>query len=158
MPKERAKLRKERRKEQQDNYLVGRASRPYVHTPTLNRSFDDDQPGTSAAPSSGEKTICSKCHPVLSRWKDTFKGLVQQGSELKRRKCRNPDPKCSDLQPYRDLNRQNSWLRNNVFDAMGNYLFCACCICAAFHISPQRISKQRAIKRKHFSSPAKVMT
>ena len=98
MPKEsRAKLRKEQRKEQQDNYLAGRASRPYIHTPTLNRSFDDDQPGTSAALSSRAKTICSKCYPVLSRWKDTFKGLVQQGSELKQRKCRNPNPKRSDL-------------------------------------------------------------
>ena len=111
MPKEsRAKLRKERRKEQQDNYLAGRATGPYVHTPTLTRSFDDDQPGTSTASSSGEKTICSKCYPVLSRWKDTFKGLIQQGSELKQCKCRNPNPKCSDLQPYRDLNTQNTWL------------------------------------------------
>ena len=39
MPKERPSSRKERRKEQLGNYLAGRASRPYRHTPTLERSF-----------------------------------------------------------------------------------------------------------------------
>ena len=41
---------------------------------------------------------------------------------------------------------------------MGNYLFCAKCVCAAFHVSPQRIARQRAIKRNQFQSPTKELS
>lgn len=152
MPKQRSTTRQQRRKEQHDNYLAGKSSRPYQHTPSLNKSFCDAQPGTSA--SGG---ICSKCYPVLSRWQDTFKRLIHQGSERKKRKNRYPSPKRKDIGPYRDLKAQNSWLINNVFDSLGNYLYCCRCICAAFQVSPQRLARQRKMKRDQFQSPTKVM-
>ena len=34
----------------------------------------------------------------------------------------NPKPKRPDAILYRDLEKQNDWLRSNVFDSMGNYL------------------------------------
>lgn len=122
MPKQRSTTRQQRRKEQHDNYLAGKSSRPYQHTPSLNKSFCDAQPGTSA--SGG---ICSKCYPVLSRWQDPFKRLIHQGSERKKPKNRYPSPKRKDIGPYRDLKAQNSWLINNVFDSLGNYLYCCHC-------------------------------
>ena len=159
MPKDRPTTRKERRKKQQENYVAGRSSRPYNHTPSLNAPFSDDQtPGPSSELSGEKSKVCLKCVTVLSRWQDTFKSFVKQGSELKKRKAINPYPKRSDIPPYRDLNAQNEWLRNNVFDAMGNYLFCAKCVCAAFHVSPQRIARQRAIKRNQFQSPTKELS
>lgn len=159
MPKDRPTTRKERRKKQQENYVAGRSSRPYNHTPSLNASFSDDQmPGPSSELSGEKSKVCLKCVTVLSRWQDTFKSFVKQGSELKKRKAINPYPKRSDIPPYRDLNAQNEWLRNNVFDAMGNYLFCAKCVCAAFHVSPQRIARQRAIKQNQFQSPTKELS
>ena len=60
------------------------------------------------------------------------------------------------MQHDRDMNAQNTWLRNNVFDALGNYLFCARCICATFHISPQRLAKLRVVKRAQ--SPTQELT
>ena len=159
MPKVRPTTRKERRQEQQANYVAGRGARPYSHSPSLNRSFiKDPAPGPSSERSTQESKVCPRCVIVLSRWQDTFKGFIQQGSELKKRKSINPYPKRSDIPPYRDLNAQNEWLRNNVFDPMGNYLFCAQCICAAFHISPQRIARQRSIKRKQFQEPTKELS
>lgn len=35
---------------------------------------------------------------------------------------------------------------------------CAKCVCAAFHVSPQRIARQRAIKRNQFQSPTKELS
>ena len=59
---------------------------------------------------------------------------------------------------YRDVKRQNDWLRENMFDAMGNYLFCCACVRIAFGISKQRITRQRAIKRKQFKEPLQSMS
>ena len=36
---------------------------------------------------------------------------------------------------------------------MGNYLFCARCVCTAFHISSQRLARQRAVERAESQSP-----
>ena len=55
------------------------------------------------------------------------------------------------------MNAQNAWLRSNVFDAMGNYLFCVKCVCAAFHVSPQRLSRLREVKRAQFQTPTVEM-
>ena len=138
MPKDRPTTRKERRKKQQENYVAGRSSRPYNHTPSLNASFSDDQtPGPSYELSGEKSKVCLKCVTVLSRWQDTFKSFVKQGSELKKRKAINPYPKCSDIPPYKDLNAQNEWLRNNVFNAMDNYLFlCQVRMCSFSCFSP----------------------
>lgn len=59
--------------------------------------------------------------PIMSRYAATFKEMVHQGTELKKRKHTNPNPKRPDSTPYRDIKSQNEWLRANVFDSMGNY-------------------------------------
>lgn len=41
---------------------------------------------------------------------------------------------------------------------MGNYLFCHTCIVKALHVSPQRLSRQRKVKRKQFQRPIVRMT
>ena len=52
----------------------------------------------------------------------------------------------------RPTTSQNEWLRDCFFDAMGNYLFCSNCIRSAFGWTPQRIARQRSIKRKQSES------
>lgn len=49
--------------------------------------------------------------------------------------------------------RQNEWLRQNVFDSLGNYLYCAACIHAALGVSKDRLTRQRNIKRKQSQQP-----
>ena len=65
-----------------------------------------------------------KHYPCLFRYVSTFKEMIHQGSELKRKKRINPYPKRTEKPHYRDLVRQNEWLRQNVFDSLGNYLYC----------------------------------
>ena len=78
--------------------MEGTARRPYTHTPALNQSLTESTEETTSQ-------CCPQCQPVLSRYSETFKGLVHQGSELKKRKHQNPNPKRSDRPAYRDLKR-----------------------------------------------------
>ena len=115
---------------------------------TSGTSLDDSETTT--------QSICSKCEPILLQYADIFKQLVHQGTELKKKKV-NPNPKKPGMH-YRDVKRQSDWLRENMFDAMGNYLFCCACVRIAFGISKQRITRQRAIKRKQFKEPLQSMS
>lgn len=138
--------RKSKRSKLRDHYLDGTARRPYTHTPTLRRSL-------SESPGESSERVCARCRPILSRYSETFKGLVHQGTELIKRKKQNPNPKHPDRVSYRDLKRQNEWLRGNVFDAMGNYLYCAVCIRVSLGVSKQRLANQRKIKRQQSQVP-----
>ena len=118
MPKE--KTRRGRRQEHKDNYLAGRASRSYKRSTTLDTSLEED--GQAETREDFEK-VCPKCRPILSRYKDIFVGLTHTGSDLKKRKQAQPNPKRCNSTPCRDITRQNNWIHENFFDPMGNCLF-----------------------------------
>lgn len=75
------------------------------------------------------------------------------------KKSINPHPKKADTTHYRDLLKQNEWLRNNVFDSLGNYLYylyylyCAACIRASLGVSKDRLARQCNIKRQQSQQP-----
>ena len=127
--------------EQRTNYLEGRARHPYRHTPVLIASLAESPEASTS------ERICAQCKPILSRYADTFKELVHQGSHLKRVKHLYPNPKRSDCTHYRDLKRHNEWLRANVFDTMGNYLYCYQCIRVAFGIRELRMKDALSVTR-----------
>lgn len=79
--------------------------------------------------------------------------MVHQGSELKKKKSINPHPKIPDKTHYRDLVRQNEWLRSNLFDCAGNYLYCQSCVRSCFGVSADRLARQRHIKRQCLQHP-----
>ena len=70
----------------------------------------------------------------------------------------NPVPRRADVDHYRDVKAQNDWLHLNVFDSMGNYLYCAKCIRIAFGISKQRLSRQRKMKQSASLEPITQLT
>ena len=115
------KTRRERRIARKDAYLDGRARKPHHHTPVLKRALKESRRSSSIgeSPITSSTSICLQC---------TFKGMVHQGTELKRKIAINPHPKKSDMTHYRDLVNQNEWLRENMFDSLGNYLYCCECI------------------------------
>ena len=139
--------RKARSERQKERYLAGEARHPYRHTPTLRLSLSEDTGNGS------DTGMCAQCRPILSRHAETFKAMLQQGSQLKRCQKVNPHPKKPDTAHYRDVKRQNEWLRENVFDSMGNYLYYCSCIRAALHVSKQRIAHQRRIKQQKSKHP-----
>ena len=141
------KTRRDRRNARKEVYLDGRACNPHSHSRVLRRSLEE------ASSSSVGTSVCSQCAPVLSRYSDTFKGMVHQGSDLRRKKAINPHPKRVDTTHYRDLVKQNDWLRQNLFDSLGNYLYCCTCVHAALGVSKDRLTRQRNIKRQQSQNP-----
>ena len=108
----------------------------------------------------GGDGVCLQCSPVLSRYATTFKEMVHTGTELKKRKKINPTPKRpeSELTHYREITKQNEWLRANMFDSLGKYLYCFNCIKSSFGIARARLSHQRSIKRLESKEPVVEMT
>ena len=84
--------------------------------------------------------------------------MKRKGTESKLRKLINPHHKQPDKEQYRDLVKQNKWLRNNVFDSLGNYIFCSRCVHHDLGVSYQRLSTQTSIKRRKSSEPIRSMT
>ena len=81
-----------------------------------------------------------------------FHGIVKPSKEQtkKKRKKQNHNPKHPDRVCYRDLKRQNEWLKGIVFDAMGNYLYCCVCIRISLRVSKQQLANQ---KRQQSQAP-----
>ncbi len=148
--------RKQEREKQKKNFLDGRARGSHTHSSSLRRSLDEAT-SSSADVSPG---VCPQCYPVLSRYTTTFKEMVHSGTELKKRKKVNPSPRRSesDLTHYRDITGQNEWIRANLFDSIGNYLYCYNCIRASLGVSKDRLSRQRSIKRQQSHEPIVEMT
>ena len=85
-------------------------------------------------------------------------GLNHQGSDLKKRKHAQPNPKHCNSIPYCNITRQNDWIRENLFNPMDNYLFGSSCIWVALSLSRQNLAHQREIKRKQSTQPLRHMT
>ena len=111
----------------------------------------------SSEQSKWNSEVCRSCAPVLQKYSSTFHGLKQQGSELKKRKHLHPQPKVPNREHYRDLVKQNLWIRNNIFDSMGNYLFCCNCVHMGLGISYQRLARQRKVKQSEHKNPIMKM-
>ncbi len=151
----------------------------HTHSRILKSSFEEvgaasgssQQETTNVGAASGSSqqdttnessgSVCPQCYPVLSCYKDAFKSMEHSGTELnKTKKKKDPYPKRSesDFQHYRDITRQNEWLRANMFDSLGNYLYCSHCIKATFKISNDRLAHQRSIKRSECQNPIMEFT
>lgn len=131
--------------------MVGRAKNPHRHTHVhVLRCFleESSNPGPS-----GVCGVCPQRASILSRYSSTFKEMVHQGSELKQKKSINPHPKRPDNAHYMDLVKQNEWLRSNVFNSLGNYLYCTACIRAALGVSKDRLARQHNMKCQQSQQP-----
>ena len=49
---------------------------------------------------------------------------------------------------------QNQWLRENIFDVHGNYLYCLACIVSNLGVHTERLPRQREIKVNQCQEPA----
>ena len=80
--------------------MAGKSRLPYKHKGNLEDSLLDTEDTELACDddSDGLSNVCKKCYPVLSHYKQTFQGLVQQGSELKKRKRKKPFTKRDDAE------------------------------------------------------------
>ena len=54
---------------------------------------------------------------------------------------------------YRDVVKQDEWLREHLFDAFWNYLYCQACVRSLFSISADRLACQRRMKCQMLTNP-----
>ena len=152
-----------RRRRSAELYRKGKSRGPYALSKTLNSAVNSsqsegDEPEQIQVGTNRDIAVCSKCKPALLRHEDMFKSLKKQGSSLKKVKKVNPRPKRANFQHYRDLKSQNDWLRSNVLDAVGNYLYCSSCIRAVFGVSKQRLARQQSVKQSASKKPIQQLT
>ena len=88
---------------------------------------------------------CDKCKTVLFSILDQFQSIKHDAKTLVNRKASHPKPTKGGQ--CRNITDENRWLREHVFDAVGNYIYCQECIIEVFRISKGRLARQRDIKR-----------
>ena len=135
--------RKKRRLSRYENYIHGTARGVYqLRSKDLETAMD-------LSPT--VKGVCSTCASGLAGIASGFKKLKHEGTELKKRKTKmltHPE-----REHYRDINAQNEWLRGNVFDSMGNYLFCHSCIRRHLNAAHNSLHDNKISNEKSFNSP-----
>ena len=101
--------RRGRREKAKEQYLKGKLCKPYHRSKDLERSLEDSvSPCGPSNPaiavhfeaSDWNDKVCKSCAPILMKYSETFKGMRQQGTELKRRKLVNPRPKHPEKTHY----------------------------------------------------------
>jgi hypothetical protein len=153
--------REKRRVDSVERYLGGEARRPYVLREDIARGLRNraahriGEPGeeTEGVKEGWEDSIspsCS-CQETLGRFSDKFKNMLHTGPKLVSRASIH-QPKTANKK-YRDMNRQNKWLLENVFDSYGNYVFCFSCIKSILEVGGKRLHRLREIKRQQANIP-----
>ena len=98
--------------EQSQHYLQGRAKKPHVHTGAMHMALEESSSRGELA-----EGVCKRCTPVLCKCVIDFNKQTHRGSA--RRQHINPALRKPDTQHYWYFKKQNEWLRENMFDALG---------------------------------------
>ena len=81
--------------------------------------------GHTPQPAAKKIKSCA-CSVALGAHEQAFKAMKVTGTVLKKRQRYKAKGDADCL--HRDIQAQNAWLLANIFDASGNYLYCAACI------------------------------
>ena len=118
--------REKRRKDSVKKFLNGEARRPYVLRKDISCGLKNQTINRFGEESENINPSSCVCQETLGKFADSFKSMLLTGQKLVRR-ASIQQPK-TENKKYRDINQQNKWLLENVFDSYGNYLFCFSCI------------------------------
>ena len=151
--------RRQKRQRKAERYLGGQARAAYKqHDGDLSQSFSDDAQLPCEEPlPKRRRGECSACHYHLQKLGKAFNDIGRHGKERSKRCKGYPDPKKSNTRKYRNVRAENAWIRENLFDAHGNYRYCHYCILAYINVHSERLAKQRKIKQKQAQEPVREM-
>jgi len=145
-----------------DRFLNGKARRPYSLREDISRGLKDAQinPCLNNAVQdidnmSKEVTSSCVCKESIGKFEDMFNNMLHTGQSLIHR-ASIQEPK-KPHKKYRNINKQNEWLLENVFDVYGNYLFCVSCITKILDVHSSRLRRLREIKREQANAPIRQM-
>jgi len=143
--------REKRRRDSVKKFLNGEARQPYVLREDISRGLKDQRNNCLGGESSSSNASPCTCQAVLGKFAGTFKSMRSTGRKLVNR-ASIQQPKTANKK-YRDINQQNKWLLENVFDPYGNYVFCFHCIKNILEVSGNRLHRLREIKRQQAAAP-----
>ncbi len=143
--------REKRRKDSVKKFLNGEARRPYVLREDISCGLKDQAINRFDEESENINSATCACQETLGKFADSFKSMLHTGQKLVNR-ASIQKPKTANKK-YRDINQQNKWLLENVFDSYGNYLFCFSCIKSILDVGGKRLHRLREIRRQQANSP-----
>lgn len=151
--------RHQKRQRRAERYLGGQARAPYKqHDSDLSRSFGDDSQLACEEPlPKRRRGECSACPCHLQKLAKVFNDIGRHGKERSKRARGYPVPKKANRRKYRNMTAENAWIRENLFDAHGNYRYCHYCILAYINVHSERLAKQRKIKQQQAQEPVREM-
>lgn len=118
-------------------FSSGQSRRPYRIRKEIVRGMAKlkKQQSRGSAVKRGDNEVCQACKSLLEL-QDLFKSFYHSGSVLRTRKAVY---KKAPGATYYDVDKQNKFLLQSMFDSAGNYLFHRDCIRATFGVSNQRL-------------------
>ena len=143
--------REKRRKDSVKKFLNGKARRPYVLREDIFCGLKDQAINCFGEESENINSSSCACQETLGKFADNFKSMLHTGAKLVNR-ASIQQPKTVNKK-YRDINQQNKWLLENVFDSYGNYIFCFSCIKNILEVGGKRLHRLREIKRQQANAP-----
>jgi len=143
--------REKRRKDSVKKFLNGEARRPYILREDISCGLKDQAINSFCEESENINSSSCVCQETLGKFADSFKSMLHTGPKLFNR-ASIQQPKTANKK-YRDINQQNKWLLDNVFDSYGNYTFCFSCIKNILDVGGKRLHRLRGIKRQQASAP-----
>lgn len=131
--------RSKRKEHSVNRFLAGEARHPYV----LRRDIFTGLKEQASRPFSTQNKNISPpkcaCEETLVKFVGIFTNMIRAGLKA------NQPP---NITANRNINQQNKWLLENVFDSYGNYTFCCSCIQNILGVSSRRLRRLRKIKQK----------
>jgi CRISPR/Cas system CSM-associated protein Csm2 small subunit len=143
--------REKRRKDSVKKFLNGEARRPYVLREDISCGLKGQAINRFGEESKNINSSSCACQETLGKFAANFKSMLHTGPKLVNR-ASIQQPKTA-TKKYRDINQQNKWLLDNVFDSYGNYLFCFSCIKNILDVGGKRLHRLREIKRQQANAP-----
>jgi len=133
-----------RKQDTVNKFLAGEARRPYVLRQDISDGLKEQVGGSIGAEK--EYAHASKC-----TCKETIVAFVGKFRNMVHVKPKSNQP--PNTTTNQDINQQNKWLLENVFDSYGNYIFCCSCIQDILGVSGRRLRRLRKIKQQQAIIP-----
>ncbi|MCP4104112.1 MAG: hypothetical protein GY749_01020, partial [Desulfobacteraceae bacterium] len=142
--------REKRSRDSAKRFLNGEARRPYILREDIADGLKNRIGRKEESGKNNVSSLCT-CQKTLGQFADMFKNMFRNDRKLNNQaSAEQPKPK---NRKHRNINQQNKWLLENIFDSYGNYIYCLSCIKKILRVGGDRLSRLRKIKRQQVSTP-----
>jgi len=145
--------REKRSKDSAKRFLNGEARRSYILREDIADGLKNRIGGESENNEESEgkdiSSLCT-CQETLGQFADMFKNMFR--NDLKLNNQASPDKPKPKTKKHRNINQQNKWLLENIFDSYGNYFYCLSCIKKILGVGGDRLSRLRKIRRQQVNT------